>query len=108
MDTRDIKIAWGKYTNGHSLMPWVPTLIAKSWERCWTSMLPTAPAALAKLSNKHLLSAQVANFELLSIARPIIEDIFQFIESSDSALLICNSAGYVLDMLGDANMLEFL
>jgi transcriptional regulator of acetoin/glycerol metabolism len=63
---------------------------------------------LAKLSNKHLLSAQVANFELLSIARPIIEDIYQYIEGSDSALLICNSAGYALDMLGDGGMLDFL
>jgi transcriptional regulator of acetoin/glycerol metabolism len=108
MDTLDIKFAWGKYTSGHNLLPGVPTLIAKSWERCWPSMLPMAPATLAKLSNKHLLSAQVANFELLSIARPIIEDIYQFIEGYDSALLICNSAGYVLDMLGDATMLGFL
>jgi transcriptional regulator of acetoin/glycerol metabolism len=108
MHTPDIKIAWGKYTSGHTLLPWVPSMIAKSWERCWTSMLPMAPATLAKLSNKHLLSAQVANFELLSIARPIIEDIYQYIEGSDTALLICNSAGYVLDILGDASMLDFL
>jgi PAS domain S-box-containing protein len=108
METYDIKVAWGKYTSGHNMLPWVPPLIAKSWERCWPSMLPMAPATLAKLSNKNLLSAQVANFELLSIARPIIEDIYQYIEGSDSALLICNSAGYVLDMLGDLSMLDFL
>ena len=108
MESLDIKVAWGKYTSGHNLLPWVPPLIGKSWERCWPSMLPKAPATLAKLSNKHLLSAQVAYFELLSIARPIIEDIYQYIEGSDSALLICNSAGYVLDMLGDTSMLDFL
>jgi transcriptional regulator of acetoin/glycerol metabolism len=108
MENLDIKAAWAKYTKEHSLLPWIPPLIAKSWERCWTSMLPMAPATLAKLSNKHLLTAQVANFELLSIARPIIEDIYQYIEGSESALLICNSAGYVLDMLGDAGMLDFL
>ena len=108
MDTLDIKVAWGKYTSGHSMLPWVPPLIAKSWERCWASMLPMAPATLAKLSTKHLLSAQVANFELLSIARPIIEDIYQYIEGSDTTLLICNSAGYVLDKLGDESMLDFL
>jgi transcriptional regulator of acetoin/glycerol metabolism len=71
-------------------------------------MLPTAPAGLARLSTKHLLTAQVANFELLSIARPIIEDIYQYIEGYDTALVICSSAGYVLDMIGDASMLEFL
>ena len=71
-------------------------------------MLPTAPAGLARLSTKHLLTAQVANFELLSIARPIIEDIYQYIEDSDTALMICSSAGYVLDMIGDTSMLHFL
>ncbi|MFO7623913.1 MAG: sigma 54-interacting transcriptional regulator [Anaerolineales bacterium] len=108
MDTIDLKAAWTKYTSEHILPPAVPPLIAKSWERCWPSMLPTAPAGLARLSTKHMLTAQVANFELLSIARPIIEDIYQYIEGYDTALLICSSAGYAMDMIGDASMLEFL
>ena len=108
MDTIDLKAAWTKYTREHILPPAVPPLIAKSWERCWPSMLPTAPAGLARLSTKHLLTAQVANFELLSIARPIIEDIYQYIEGSDTALMICSSAGYVLDLIGDTSMLHFL
>ena len=54
-----------------------------------------------KLSPEHFLATQISNFDLISVARPIMEDIYQYIENTDTAMLLVNGAGYVLDLLGD-------
>jgi len=98
---------WETFISTHKLLPGVPPMIARSWERCWPRMSPDQQTELKHLSPNHLLSAQVQNFYLLSIARPIMEDIHQFIENSDSAIALANPAGYILDILGDQPMLDF-
>jgi transcriptional activator for dhaKLM operon len=57
-----------------------------------------------KLSPKNLLAVQSTNFGLISLARPIMEDIHQFIENTNTVIILVNSAGYVLDLLGDKSM----
>jgi transcriptional activator for dhaKLM operon len=64
--------------------------------------------ALKQLSDDHLLTAQVASFDLISKARPIMEDIYKLIEGSDAVVALANSAGVILDMLGDTIMMEFV
>ncbi|HNB54891.1 MAG TPA: sigma 54-interacting transcriptional regulator, partial [Anaerolineales bacterium] len=59
-----------------------------------------------KLSAERIASTQKTHGELIAIARPIMEDIYQFIERSDSAVVLVNGAGYVLDMLGDPSMMQ--
>ena len=50
----------------------------------------------------------MASFDLISVARPILEDIHQYVENSATAILLVNNAGYILDLMGDAEMIDLL
>jgi transcriptional regulator of acetoin/glycerol metabolism len=99
---------WIRFVDRHTSPVNVSPLIAISWERCWSHISPNARTPLQTLADDDLLSAQVVYFQLLSIARPIMEDIFQYIENPNAAILIVNTAGYVLDILGSPLILNQL
>lgn len=103
-----MRSAWETFVTRHQLQSIVPPMIAQSWKRCWPRLDPYQRPILTRLAADHLLSTQVANFELLSVARPIMEDIHQYIEKSDTVITLVNNAGYILDMLGDLNTLEIV
>jgi transcriptional activator for dhaKLM operon len=86
----------------------VPLSIAQSWQRSWGKINPYRPLNIACLNSDHLLAMQIANFDLMAIARPIMEDAYQYLEHTCTAILLVNTAGYVLDLLGDPEMLEKL
>ncbi len=100
--------AWKTFITRQVILPEVNPHIANSWKRCWSRLNPNRPGMLRKLSPEHLLATQVASFDLLSLARPVMEDTYQYLEGSDTVIVLTNSPGYVLDMLGDAEMLEIL
>lgn len=107
-DRNSMRAAWEAFVTKHQLHPLVPSMIAQSWKRCWPRLDPHQKPIFTRLGADHLLSAQVANFELLTLARPIMEDIYQYIERSETVLVLVNTAGYILDMLGDASALEMV
>ncbi|KPL83321.1 hypothetical protein SE15_08450 [Thermanaerothrix daxensis] len=90
------------------VMPQVRPIIAASWRRCWARVDPYTSLKPPRLSDQHLFSMQVNYFELMAIARPVMEDIYQYIENSNSAVLFTNSVGYLLDWVGDPGMLATL
>ncbi len=96
--------AWMEYTLNQNLMAGVDPLVASSWERCLPRLNPYVKPRQKGLSAENLLAAQIANFSLISLARPIMEDLHQFVENSDTVVVVVNSAGYILDLLGDATM----
>ncbi len=98
--------AWRAFIQRQVILPEVNPCVANSWMRCWARLNPHRPLQLRKLSPEHLLTAQVASFELISLARPIMEDIYQFVASSDTAIVLTNNAGYVMDIVGDAEIVE--
>lgn len=98
--------AWESFVGRHRLLSGIHPLISASWERCWPILDPHNTRPLKQLSAGHLLSTQVTYFDLLSIARPIMEDIHQYIEFTNTVVILVNSAGYVLEILGDAIMVE--
>ncbi|MFN2194602.1 MAG: dihydroxyacetone kinase operon transcriptional regulator DhaR [Anaerolineales bacterium] len=107
-DRQDGKSAWEMFVNRHKLHPGVPRHIANSWARCWSLLDPYQTPSGTRLASDHLLSTQVANFELLLIARPVMEDIYQYIEGSETIVAVINTAGYILDMMGDAEITQRL
>lgn len=100
--------AWQAYVARRVILPQVRPVIAASWERCWANVDPYAPVRPQCLADQHLFSMQVNHFELMAIARPVIEDVYQYIEGSNSAVLFTNSVGYLLDIVGDPAMLAAL
>jgi transcriptional regulator of acetoin/glycerol metabolism len=100
--------AWNNYINHHSIPTNLSPMIAASWQRCRLRLNPFQKILINQLSADHLLATQVASFELISFARPVMEDIYQYIENSNSAVVLVNGAGYLLNVLGDPEMLRLL
>jgi transcriptional regulator of acetoin/glycerol metabolism len=100
--------AWNNYINRHSIPNNLSPMITASWQRCRLRLNPFQKILINQLSADHLLATQVASFELISFARPVMEDIYQYIENSNSAVVLVNGAGYLLNILGDTEMLRYL
>ncbi|MCB9135013.1 MAG: sigma 54-interacting transcriptional regulator [Anaerolineales bacterium] len=108
IDLEAIYNAWQNFINEHTLSTEIDPVVANSWERCWPRLNPFREITPLRLSDERILSIQKTNVEWLTFARPIMEDIHQYIETSNTVVLLLNSAGYVLDILGDDSMLEQL
>ena len=61
-----------------------------------------------RLNSDLLFSTQLANFDLLSVAFPILEDIQQNAPNTSSAVIFANHAGCVLEISGDDDIIEKL
>jgi len=98
--------AWQEFVEHHKIVDGVNPFVANSWNRCRMRLNPLNKETTKRLNPEHLLVSQVASFDMISVARPVMEDIYQFIEGSHSIVALANSAGFILDALGDPGMLE--
>lgn len=100
--------AWYSFIYDQKITSEVEPIIARSWKRCWARVNPLQPARSAHLNENNLLTSQLVSFDLLSIALPILEDAQQCVEGSTNALVFANSAGCILNLSGDLDILEDL
>jgi PAS domain S-box-containing protein len=103
-----IRQAWETFISQRNSSLSLHPLIAQSWERCYPILSPYQTVRLKKMSSDHLLQTQVSNFDLMSIARPIMEDIYQYIENTKTAVLLTERSGVVLDIIADSLIKENL
>ena len=100
--------AWKKFTTNQQLNPIVPPLIAASWQRCWGRVNPNNVMEFTRMGPEYMLASQTASFDLMAISRPVMEDIYQCVQKSGTAILLTNSIGCVLDLLGDDEILKIM
>lgn len=100
--------AWERFTADQHLDPMVPPLIASSWRRCWGRVNPNRTVEFARMGKDHLLASQTASFDLLAIARPVMEDVYQCVQTSGTAIILTNSVGCILDVVGDEDIVEIM
>ena len=99
---------WLAFVYDQQVLPGVQPVIARSWKRCWARVNPFQPTRFVHLNEEHLLSSQLASFDLLSVALPILEDILEPGENDSTAILFANSAGCVLELYGDEGIIKSL
>jgi len=100
--------AWKQFTTNQQLAPIVPPLIAASWRRCWGRVNPNRAVEFTRMGREHLLASQTASFDLIAIARPMIEDLYQCVRNSGTAIVLTNNVGCILDLVGDHDILEIM
>ncbi len=79
--------------------------VARSWQRCVYRFNPLARPRVATISQNALTTIIRAQQDLITIATPFIEDIYQYTERSDYAILLADGAGCILEIGGDAHAL---
>ena len=103
-----MQLAWKKFIETQVIQADISSLIAELVE---TKLVPRGFSQGLKilcLSSELFIATQIASFDLISVALPIMEDVYQFVEQSNTVILLVNGAGYVLELLGDQNMLARL
>src|SRR6185295_6299395 len=105
---RAMREAWKNFTTNQQLKPVVPPLIAASWQRCWGRVNPNNPLEFTHMGPDYMLASQTASFDLIAIARPLMEDVYQCVQNSGTAILLTNSIGCVLDLVGDDEVLKIM
>src|SRR5918912_1175262 len=78
--------AWLRFIANQQLDPVVPPLIALSWQRCWGKVNPNNPMEFTHMRSEYMLASQTASFDLMAIARPVMEDVYQCIQNSGTAI----------------------
>jgi transcriptional regulator of acetoin/glycerol metabolism len=97
---------WNAFVSRREILRTVDGKIAMSWQRCGAFLNPFDDNYPPKIDSSLLLAMQAANFNLISVARPVMEDIYQYLEHTDTAVVLANNACYILELLGDANMID--
>ena len=100
--------AWMKFTANQQLDPIVPPLIVASWRRCWGRVNPNNALEFARMGAEYLLASQTASFDLIAIARPVMEDVHQCVQNSGTVIILTNSIGCILDLVGDEEMIKVM
>jgi transcriptional activator for dhaKLM operon len=77
-----------------------PTII-QSWQRCLPRLDARAKPHLTYSKEKAFESAINSHTDLLTVAIPYMEDIHQFIEGSDCAILLADATACILTIGGD-------
>lgn len=100
--------AWRLFTQDGQLAPDLNPLVAQSWQRCAPRLNPQADPYFAALSDEVLKMALRRNHALVAVARPILEDLYQYLEHAQVMLTLVDSTMCVLDYLGDPEVVAWL
>src|SRR5258706_9912201 len=108
-DLEALLAVWQKFRTDNTIPPEavVDPLVLTSWQRCVPRMNPVGAPHWVSVRADVLPSTLNQNAALLAIARPIMEDVHQFIEGSQALLILVDKANCILELLGDREMLTF-
>jgi transcriptional activator for dhaKLM operon len=105
-DLQQLLADWQHFVATAQLPPGLDPLIAVSWQRCAPRLNPRGQPQWVYLSDDVLTRTLSQRAPLRRIARPIMEDVYQFSEGTGTILILSDSTSCVLEVVGDAGMLE--
>ena len=106
VDLELLQSAWLDFVTSGRLAVYLDPLVKLSWQRCAPRLNPASLPRWVYVSDVFLPLALNRNANLHAIARPIMEDVFQFIEGSGSVLLLLDNTTCVQHMVGDRSALD--
>jgi transcriptional activator for dhaKLM operon len=107
IDLSCIKETWTHFINTGKVLPEMDPLITASWLRSAPRLNPLSPPQWTYLSDDVLPLTLNQHASLRRIARPLMEDIHQFIEGSGAMLILSDSTNCVLELLGDTDIMGY-
>ena len=100
------KQAWEQFTSTGKIVEdaGLNSLVTASWMRCGLRMNPNGSVKWIYASDHALQSTLKQHTTLRNTARPIMEDIYQFLEDCRVVLILTDSSGCLLEMLGELSL----
>jgi len=109
-DYQELKAAWTEFIRHSTItLASLDPAVARSWRHCRNAELePCAPPCLECCDAETLERRRQAHFDLIAIARPFMEDIYQFAGESDMIVHLTDEALHILEWLGDQALVRTL
>jgi transcriptional regulator of acetoin/glycerol metabolism len=100
--------AWKTFvTSGEIIAGAVSALIAESWRKCArTGVNPANGTGRIVLENAALKRLVDKNRILVSLAKPFMQNLYQFFRASGFIIVLTDAAGYILESFGDSDPLK--
>ncbi len=111
-DLDELRQLWQTFVHTRHLPPAAQArldpAVWRSWQRCVPRLDPYRTPRVQPLAESAFQVVRLRNTSLLAVARPVIEDLHQFMEGSYCAVVLTDGAGCILDVVGDPEMLPML
>ncbi len=79
-------------------------VVFRSWQRCAPRTNPRQMPRLVSLQEAALRTTLKTHEDLMMLARPFLEDIYQFLEGAYCAIIFTDGAGCILEVSGDSSV----
>lgn len=106
----ELEATWTAFADNGALPPYpLDPAVKRSWLKCREAgMDPFGSPDLTYCEDEWLEQRRQASFDLIALARPFMEDIYQFSGESDMALYLTDETLCTVDWLGDRDLFEEL
>lgn len=104
-----LQIAWEHFIGGKDQnydYTFIRPVIFESWLRCRKYRVNPYEKITLRLSKSEIDKLCIENRELIRTVRPYMERLYSIVEGSGYFLLLSDKEGYVLDLIGDKEMIE--
>lgn len=105
-----LKEKWDKYIVKGQPMPdadpEIRSFVYDSWKRSKTHGIPPFEVKDKRLSEEELKRKLNANKRLIQVAHSYIQHLYSFVKGTNFVLALTDAEGYVLDIIGDDNMIQ--
>lgn len=99
--------AWEKFIHYENFdESFVRPEILESWKRSRNAGVSLKNIKAHFLSSQELNIRINSNLELIEVVRPYMEKLYSIVQGSGFYLLFCDKDGYILDLIGDPNIIE--
>ncbi|WP_069804052.1 sigma-54-dependent Fis family transcriptional regulator [Thermogemmatispora onikobensis] len=97
---QDYRAIWEQFVlQGRLREDLLPPALAQSWRRCMA--LGLDPYGQPPAPDPGPAATQPLSRRLLALIRPAMEDLYQFIEGSDSLVIFANAEARIIELIGD-------
>jgi transcriptional activator for dhaKLM operon len=112
VDLNDLVDIWHVFMESGKISRWQESLldptVLQSWRRCMPRLNPYATPRLTPARGHTFESVLRAQADLITIGTPVIEDIHQFVEGSESAILLSDGSACILVAGGDKTAIDLV
>ena len=106
MDIARMTELWADYVLDGKMSPEVRAPIADSWQKCRAAGVNPSGGEGRHIDAHVLESARKANRLFLDIAMPVVRQMLDIVRQSHFLIVLTDSAGYLLEMMGDEEMVS--
>lgn len=104
---KKLRLAWEKFINYEEFdYSFIRPEILESWKRSRAAGVNPYGSSRSILSSEGLNIKINSNLDLIDVVHPYMEKLFSIVRGSGFYILFCDKDGYILDLIGDKDIIE--